>query len=97
MGWPIKLAFAAFTLVNLALVLGGAWFAMWTPMLFDAGGTDDKVLVASALGIIAFPLVALICAILPWLFLWIRWRRVAVVTAIVPIAIAGAAALAVFV
>jgi hypothetical protein len=96
MGWPIKLAFVALTLVNLALVLCGAWLAMWTPMLFDAGSMDDKVLVAAAVGIVTFPVVALICAILPWLFLWIRWRRVAVATAIVPVVIAAAAALFAF-
>ncbi len=93
MGWPIKLAFAAFTLVNLALVLCGACLALWMPMLFDSGRTDDRVLVATAAGIVTFPVIALICAILPWLFLWIRWRNLAVVTAMVPVAIAGAAAL----
>jgi len=32
----------------------------------------------------ALPVVALARAILPWLFLWLRWRRVAVATAAVP-------------
>jgi hypothetical protein len=35
MGWPTKLAFAALTLFNLALVLCGAWLALWTPVLFE--------------------------------------------------------------
>src|SRR6516225_10861636 len=89
MGWPTKLAFAALTLVNLALVLCGAWLALWTPMLFDRGSTQDQVLVATAIGIVVFPVVALICAILPWLFLWVKWRGVAVATAILPVAIAA--------
>ena len=88
MGWPTKLAFAALTLVNLALVLCGAWLALWTPMLFERGSTQDQVLVATAIGIVVFPVVALICAILPWLFLWVRWRGVAVATAILPVTIA---------
>ena len=96
MGWPTKLAFVALTLVNLALVLFGAWLALWTPMLFDLGNTHDKVLVAAAVGIMLFPVLALICALLPWLFLWLRWRRVAVVIAILPIVIAAGAAVFVF-
>src|SRR5215469_2321833 len=89
MGWPTKLAFAALTLVNLALVLCGAWIALWTPMLFERGSTQDPypVLVAIAVGFVVFPVVALICAILPWLFLRVRWRGVAVATAILPVAI----------
>ena len=88
MGWPTKLAFAALTLVNLALVLCGAWLALWTPVLFERGRPQDQVLVATmAIGIVVFPVVALICAILPWL-LWVRWRGVAVATAILPVAIA---------
>jgi hypothetical protein len=96
MGWPTKLAFVALTLVNLALVLFGAWLALWTPMLFDSGSTQDKVLVATAVSIMLFPVLALICALLPWLFLWLRWRRVAVAIAILPIVIAAGAALFVF-
>jgi hypothetical protein len=93
MGWPTKLAFVVLTLVNLALVLFGAWLALWTPMLFDSGSTQDEVLVAAAVSIMLFPALALICALLPWLFLWLRWRRVAAVTAILPIVIAAGAAL----
>ena len=44
---------------------------------------------AMAIGIVAFPVVALICAILPWLFLRVRRRGVAVATAILPVAIAA--------
>ena len=93
MGWPAKLAFVVLTLFNLALVLFGAWLALWTPMLFDSGSTQDKVLVATAVSIMLFPVLALICALLPWLFLWLRWRRVAIVIAILPIVIAAGAAL----
>ena len=90
MGWPTKLAFAALTLFNLALVLCGAWLALWTPVLFERGRPQDQVLVATmAIGIVVFPVVALICAILPWLFLRVRWRGVAVATAILPVAIAA--------
>jgi hypothetical protein len=96
MRWPTKLAFVVLTLVNLALVLSGAWLALWTPMLFDSGSTQDKVLVATAVSIMLFPVLALTCALLPWLFLWLRWRRVAVVIAILPIVIAAGAALFVF-
>jgi hypothetical protein len=96
MAWPTKLAFVALTLVNLAFVLFGAWLALWTPMLFDSGNTQDKVLVAAAASIMLFPVLALICALLPWLFLWLRWRRTAVVIAILPIVIAAGAALYVF-
>jgi hypothetical protein len=96
MGWPTKLAFVAVTLVDLALVLFGAWLTLWTPMLFDAGNTQDKGLVAAAVSIMLFPVLALICALLPWLFLWFRWRRVAVVTAMLPIVIAAGAAVFVF-
>ena len=80
--------FAALTLFNLALVLCGAWLALWTPVLFERERPQDQVMVvAMAIGIVAFPVVALICAILPWL-LWVRWRGVAVATAILPVAIA---------
>jgi len=96
MGWPTKLAFVVLTLVNLALVLFGAWLALWTPMLFDSGSTQDQSLVATAVSIMLFPVLALICALLPWLILWLRWRRVAVVVAILPIVIAAGAALFVF-
>ncbi len=45
----------------------------------------------------ALPVVALIGAILPWLFLWLRWRRVAVMTAAIPALFALAIAAAVFI
>jgi hypothetical protein len=96
MGWRTKVAFVILTLVNLALVLFGAWLALWTPMLFDSGSTQDKGLVAAAVSIMLFPVLALICALLPWLFLWLRWRRTAVVIAMLPILIAAGAALFVF-
>jgi hypothetical protein len=89
MGWPTKLAFAALTLFNLVLVLCGAWIALWTPLLFERERPGEHVmLVAMAIGFVAFPVVALICAILPWLFLRVRRRGVAVATAILPVAIA---------
>jgi hypothetical protein len=96
MGWRTKLAFVVLTLVNLALVLFGAWLALWTPMLFDSGSTQDKVLVAAAVSVMLFPVLALICALLPWLFLWLRWRRAASAIAILPIVIAAGTVLFVF-
>jgi hypothetical protein len=41
--------------------------------------------------------VALIGAILPWLFLWLHWLRVAVITAAIPALFALAIAAAVFI
>jgi len=46
---------------------------------------------------LALPVVALIGAILPWLFLWLRWRRVAVMMAAIPALFALAIAAAVFI
>jgi hypothetical protein len=92
-----SLVLAALTLVNLALIWVGGTVAMWSPMMFDRGGQDDNVLWAIFWSFLALPVVALIGAILPWLFLWLRWRRVAVMTAAIPALFALAIAAAVFI
>ena len=79
-----SLVLAPLTLVNLALIWFGGTLAMWSPMTFDRGGQDDNVLWAIFWSFLALPVVALIGAILPWLFLWLRWRRVAIMTAAIP-------------
>jgi hypothetical protein len=77
------------TFFNLVLVLCGAWLALWTPVLFERERPEDQVIdMAMAIGIVAFPVVALICAILPWLFLRVRRHGAAVATAILPVTIA---------
>jgi hypothetical protein len=83
--WLIRLAIVLLTLVNVALMLCLLYFAMWMPMLV---GTQDKGVTAAFGSILMFPYVVLICAILPWLFLWFRWRVAAVVAAIAPVMIA---------
>jgi len=92
-----SLVLAALTLVNLALIWFGGTVAMWSPIMFDRGGQDDNVLWAIFWSFLALPVVALIGAILPWLFLWLRWRRVAVMTAAIPALFALAIAAAVFI
>jgi hypothetical protein len=92
-----SLVLAALTLVNLALIWFGGTVAMMAPMMFDRGGQDDNVLWAIFWAFLALPVVALIGAILPWLFLWLRWRRVAIITAAIPALFALAIAAAVFI
>jgi hypothetical protein len=80
----MKLILIALTLANVALILFGGSMALMSPMMFDAGGQQDEVLWAVFWCIWALPVVALVGAILPWLFLWLKWRRAAVATAAVP-------------
>jgi hypothetical protein len=93
----VSLVLAALTVVNLALIWFGGTVAMWSPMMFDRGGQDDNVLWAIFWSFLALPVVALIGAILPWLFLWLHWLRVAVITAAIPALFALAIAAAVFI
>jgi hypothetical protein len=95
--WRTSLVLAALTLVNLALLWFGGTVAMFSPMMFDHGGQDDTVLWGIFWSFLALPVVALIGAVLPWLFLWLRWRRACVVTAAIPALFALAIAAAVFV
>ena len=45
---------------------------MMLPMMFDAPGSEsNRLLIALAVAVAAFPLLCLIGAVLPWLF----WRR----------------------
>jgi hypothetical protein len=79
----VKIALGLLTMINVALTLFGASMAMMSPMMFDSG-VDGPLLWAVFWSILAFPLVALLCAILPWLFLWLRWPRIALVSACLP-------------
>jgi hypothetical protein len=93
-----SIALAALTLVNLALIWFGGTVAMFSPMMFDGGGQDDNVLWAIFWSFLALPFVALVGAILPWPFLWwLRWRRLAVMTAAIPALFALAIAAVIFV
>lgn len=82
------IALPVMTVINLGLTVLAAAMAMYAPMMFDAGGQDSKLLWGIFWSVLAFPTVALACVILPWLFAWLRWRRLAVVVAAVPAAYA---------
>jgi hypothetical protein len=85
----MKVAFLMlFTLVNIALTGFGAILLMWSPMLFDSGGTDDNLKWAIFWSIWFFPVAALICVFLPWLFQWLKWSRAALVVSAIPAAYA---------
>ena len=81
----MKLILIALTLANLALILFGGSMAMLSPMMFDAGGQQDQVLWAVFWSIWALPVVALAGAILPWLLIWMKWRRTALMAAAIPL------------
>jgi hypothetical protein len=81
----MKLVLAALTIVNLALIWFGGMMAMMSPMMFDAGGQQDKGLWAIFWAIIALPVIALAGAILPWLLIWMKWQRAALVAAAIPL------------
>jgi hypothetical protein len=81
----MRLVLAALTIVNLALIWFGGMMAMMSPMMFDAGGQQDKGLWAIFWALVALPVIALAGAILPWLLIWMRWRRAALVAAAIPL------------
>jgi hypothetical protein len=81
----MKIALGLLTVLNVALTGFGASMAMLSPMMFDAGG-DGRLLWAMFWSILAFPVVAGICLLLPWLLLWLRCPRAALATAILPVA-----------
>jgi hypothetical protein len=83
-GRVVKLALALLTVLNVALTGLGASMAMFSPMMFDAGG-DGRLLWAVFWSILAFPVVAAICLLLPWLLLWLRCPRAAMATSIIPV------------
>jgi hypothetical protein len=81
----MKLALGLLTVLNVALTGFGASMAMLSPMMFDAGG-DGKLLWTMFWSILAFPVVAGICLLLPWLLLWLRCPRGALAAATIPVA-----------
>lgn len=82
----MKLGLGVLTLINVALTCFGVSMAVMSPMMFDRGGQDDQILWAVFWSILAFPAIALICVFVPWLFLWLKWRRSALFAAVIPIA-----------
>jgi hypothetical protein len=80
----MKVALLALTLVNIALSCLGAMTAVMSPMMFDSGGTDDNLKWAIFWSILFFPVVALVCVFLPWLFVWLKWLRAALVASAIP-------------
>jgi hypothetical protein len=82
----MKLGLGLLTLLNVALAGFGLMMAMMSPMLFDSGGQQDQLLWAVFWTILAFPAVALVCVFVPWLFLWLKWWRMALFAAAIPAA-----------
>jgi hypothetical protein len=80
----MKIALGVLTIINIALTLFGASMAIMSPMMFDSGG-DGKLLWAVFWSVLAFPVVALLCVLLPWLLLWLRWPRAAMAVSAVPV------------
>lgn len=81
----MRIALGVLTMINIALTLFGASMAMMSPMMFDSGG-DGKLLWAVFWSVLAFPVVALLCVLLPWLLLWLRWPRAAMTVSALPVA-----------
>ena len=80
----MKIALGVLTLINIALTCFGVSMAVMSPMMFDSGG-DGTLLWAIFWSVLAFPVAALLCVLLPWLFLWLRWPPTALVAAAVPL------------
>jgi hypothetical protein len=80
----MKLALGLLTVLNVALTCFGASMAMLSPMMFDAGG-GGRLLWTMFWSIPAFPVVAAICLLLPWLLLWLRCPRAALAASIIPV------------
>jgi hypothetical protein len=64
----------------------GTMTAMMSPMMFDRGGEDSKLMWAFLAAILAIPVVALVCVFLPWVFFWF-WPRIALALSAIPITI----------
>lgn len=80
----MKVMLAMLTIINIALTVFGVSMAAMSPMMFDSGG-DGKLLWAIFWSLWVFPVVAVLCVFLPWLFLWLQWPRTALVASAVPI------------
>jgi hypothetical protein len=82
----MKLGLAVLTVVNIALTCFGVSMAMMSPMMFDSGGTQDQLLWAIFWSVWVFPIVALVCVFLPWLFLWLQRPPTALFASAIPVA-----------
>ena len=80
----MKVALLALTLVNIALTCLGAMTAALSPPPLHSGGPDDSLKWAIFWSILFFPVVALVCVFLPWLFVWLKWPRAALVASAIP-------------
>ena len=80
----MKAMLAMLTIINIALTVFGVSMAAMSTMMFDSGG-DGKLLWTIFWSLWIFPVVAVLCVFLPWLFLWLRWPRTALVASAVPI------------
>ena len=60
-----------------------------TPMIFDApGSTENQPLIATALLIVSFPVLAALCPVLAWIACALSWHRAVralIVAPIVPV------------
>jgi hypothetical protein len=81
----MKAGLGVLTLINIALLLFGGTLAMMSPMMFDSGD-DSKLLWTIFWCIWLLPVLAFVCVFLPWLLLWLKWSRAALVTSAAPLA-----------
>lgn len=80
----MTLALGVLTVVNIALACFGVSMAIMSPMMFDRGGEHETLLWGVFWSVWAFPALAVVCVVVPWLLLWLRLRRTALVTSAVP-------------
>ena len=74
------------TIINIGVAYIGVMTGMMSPMMFDRGGENSKLVWAFFAAILAIPILALVCVFLPWVFFWF-WPRVALVSSAIPVAI----------
>jgi hypothetical protein len=74
------------TIINIGVTYIGTMTAMMSPMMFDSGGVDSKLMWGFFAAILAIPIIALVCVFLPWVLFWF-WPRVALVSSAIPVAI----------
>jgi hypothetical protein len=73
------------TIINIGTYIG-AMTAMMSPMMFDRGGENSKLMWAFFAATLAVPIVALVSVFLPWVLFWF-WPRVALVSSAIPVTI----------
>ena len=56
------------TIINIGVAYIGVMTAMMSPMMFDRGGENSKLVWAFFAAILAIPIIALVCVFLPWVF-----------------------------